>query len=96
MKNSNFHRLLERYVTESTSARETAKIEALLAAIKRKKIQFLSEETEEFLFRKISNDRISPVQITQLVKKFSKLKIGAVNWLRMKSFQVYFYKEIIS
>lgn len=68
----------------------------MLKVIKRRKIGFLSKETEEFLFCKISDDKVTPQEITLLVKGFSKLKVGAVNWRRIKPFQVYFCKDIAS
>lgn len=95
MKNSNFHRLIERYVTQKTSVNETLKIEALLKAIKGRNIHFLSEETEEFLFRKITDSKISRDEIALLVGRFSKLKVPGINWMRLKPFEVHFYKEII-
>jgi hypothetical protein len=95
MKNSDFNRLIERYVTQRTSATETAKIEAMLKAIKTRRIQFLSEETEQLLFWRIIDYKTSPKQIARLVGSFSKLRVPGINWMRLSPFEVYFYKELI-
>lgn len=95
MKNSDFNRLIERYVTQRTSATETAKIEAMLKAIKTRRIKFLSEETEQFLFWRIIDYKTSPKQIARLVGSFSKLRVPGINWMRLDPFEVYFYKELI-
>ena len=95
MKNSNFNCLIMRYVTQKTSACETVKIEAMLRVIKRRKIHFVSEETEEFLYRKTTDRKVSPEQIALMVKGFSKLKVLEINWPRIKPFRVYFNKDRI-
>lgn len=96
MKKSNFDRLILRYVTQKTSASQTAKIEAMLKAIKGRKIHFISEETEGFLYRKIMDRRISAKEVALIVKGFSKLTVPEINWLRIKPFQVYFHRDCIS
>jgi hypothetical protein len=95
MKKSNFDRLIMRYVTRKTSAGQTGKIEAMLKAIKRRKIHFVSEETEEFLYRKITDRKVSAEQIALIVKGFSKLTVPEINWLRIKPFCVYFHRDCI-
>lgn len=95
MKNSNFDRLIGWYLARKTSTRETAKIEAMLKAIKSRKIHFVSEETEEFLYQKIKDRKVSREQVGLIVKGFSKLTVPAINWLRVKPFCVYFHKDCI-
>ena len=95
MKNSNFDRLIMRYVTRKTLVGETVKIQAMLKAIKSRKIHFVSEETEEFLYQKIKDRKVSPEQIGLIVKGFSKLTVPAINWLRVKPFCIYFHKDCI-
>ena len=68
MKKSNFDRLIVRYVTRKTSAGETVRIEAMLKAIRSRRIHFVSAETEEFLYRRIKNRKVSPEQIALIVK----------------------------
>lgn len=96
MKKSNFNRLIMRYLTRKASAGQTAKIEAMLNAIKSRKIHFISEETEEFLYRKIVDRKVSAEQVVLIVKGFSKLTVPEINWLRIKPFHVYFHKDCIN
>lgn len=95
MKKSNFDRLIMRYVAQKTSAGQTTKIEAMLSAIKSREIHFISEETEEFLYRKIADRKVSAEQVVLIVKGFSKLTVPEINWLRIKPFHVYFHKDCI-
>lgn len=96
MKKSNFDRLIMRYVTRKTSVGQTAKIEAMLSAIKSRRIHFISEETEEFLYRKIADRKVSAEQVVLIVKGFSKLTVPEINWLRIKPFHVHFHKDCIN
>lgn len=93
MKTSNFDRLLERYVTRKTSKAQTEKIEAMLDAMKKKDMHWISDETEELLFQKIMDRNSKPQQIGHFVKAFSKLRVGNVEWMKFKGIDVYFSKE---
>jgi hypothetical protein len=95
MKNSHFDRLMERYVTAKTSKHETIKVEAMLKAIQHRKIHFISEETEELLYRKILDQKITADEVSITVKAFSCLKVPGINWLRIAPFEVFFCKDLI-
>lgn len=95
MKKSNFDRLIERYVTAKTSKQETIKIEAMLKAIQKRKIHFISEETEELLCGKILDQKVTANEVSITVKAFSRLKVPGINWLRIEPFDVYFCKDLI-
>lgn len=93
MKESNFDHLLQRYVTGQTSTPETRKIEAMLDSIRQRNIHWVSDETEELLFRNINNPNISPEKITEQVMGLAKLHISDVAWMKFKGMDVYFDKE---
>lgn len=95
MKKSNFDRLMERYVTAKTSKQEMIKIEAMLKAIQKRKIHFISEETEELLYRKILDQKVTANEVSTTVKGFSRLSVPGINWLRIAPFEVYFCKDLI-
>jgi hypothetical protein len=91
MKRSNLDRLLQRYICGESHMYEKIKIEVLLKEIESKGIHFLSEDTEELFFRKITNARISSDEIRMLFRNLSKLKVPRLNWLRLEAFEVYYY-----
>jgi hypothetical protein len=92
MKKSNFDRLIIRYLTKKTSKTETAKIEAMLNA-RKKPIYWLSDETREFLCKKIKNINVPPKEITRIMRNLTKMRLGEVEWMRFKGIDVYFSKE---
>jgi hypothetical protein len=95
MKKSNFDRLIMRFVIRKTSASQTAKIERMLKAAKSRKIHFISAETEECLYRKITDRRVSAEQVAPYGERLFKLTVPGINWLRIKPFCVYFHKDCI-
>lgn len=95
MKQSNFSRLIKRYVTQKTSKRETGKIEAMLETVGKRNIHFISKETEELMFSKIKSKSISQDEITRFVRSLCKVRVREVKWLRLEPFEVYFSKETI-
>lgn len=93
MKKSNFDHLIERYVTGQTSTRETLKIEAMLDAIRQRDIHWVSDETEELLFRNIQNPNVPAEKITEQVMSLAKLHISDVAWMKFNGLDVYFDKQ---
>jgi hypothetical protein len=91
MKRSNLDLLFQRYISGETCMYETIKIEVLLKEIEAKDIHFLSEDTEELFFRKITNANISSDEIRMLFGNLSKLKVPGMNWLGLEAFEVYYY-----
>ena len=95
MKKSNYDQLMMHYSTAKTSVEETVKIEAMLDAIAMREINFLSEETEEFLYQKIKDGKATEEDVSLIIRRLSKLKVPGVNWLKLEPFEVFFLKEII-
>lgn len=93
MKKSNFDHLIQRYVTAQTSTPETLKIQAMLHAIRQRDIHWVSDETEELLFRNIQNPNVPPEKITQQVMGLARLHISDVAWMKFKGIDVYFDKQ---
>ncbi|HPM29966.1 MAG TPA: hypothetical protein PLJ60_06495 [Chryseolinea sp.] len=93
MKTSNFDKLMSRYVLDKTSALETIKIEAMLNARKGKAIHWLSDETEELLFRKISDNTVMQQEVADIMKNLTKLNVGGVRWMKFRGMEIYFSKE---
>ncbi len=91
MKRSNLERLLQRYICGESHTDEKIKIEVLLKEIEEKGIHFLSEDTEDLFFRKITNARISSDEIRMLFRNLSKLKVPGLKWPRLEAFEVYYY-----
>jgi hypothetical protein len=75
MKRSNLDLLFQRYICGETCLDETIKIEVLLKEIEARGIHFLSVDTEELLFRKITDAKISSDEIPAFVRNLSKLKV---------------------
>lgn len=95
MEMSHFDRLMERYVARETSKQETIKIEAMLEAIHKRNIHFISEETEGLLYEKIVDQRVAANEVSFTVAAFSKLRVPGVDWLRIAPLEVYFCKNLI-
>lgn len=93
MKKSNYNRLTEKYVCQTTSRKETLKIESMLEAIAEREIHFIAEEAEELLFQKIKDNKVQANEITLLVRGLCKLRVSEVQWMRFKGMDVYFAKE---
>jgi len=84
---------MERYVTRQTSEHETRKIEAFLKAVGKRKIHWISDETEEQLYRNICDKNILPEDITRQVKNLVKLCVNGVEWIKFTGMDVYFDKS---
>ncbi len=93
MKQNNLDRLYLQYITGKTSPLRTKKIEASLAAIKKRNIHWMSDETEELLSQKIRDQKSSPKEVHDFIKSLSKMRIADVKWMRFKGIDVYFSKE---
>jgi hypothetical protein len=93
MKTSNFEHLIQLYVARETPRGQTTKIETMLEVIKEKDIHWLSDETEELLFRKIKDSKIAPAEIGRFVKGLSKLRVSNLKWMKFKGMYIYFSEE---
>lgn len=65
----------------------------MLDAIWQRDIHWVSDETEELLFRNIKNPNVPPEMITRQVMGLARLHIFDVAWMKFKGMHVYFDKE---
>lgn len=86
-------RLMHRYVTKLTSESETKKVETFLKAVAKRKIQWISDETEELLCDNIRDKKVRPKDINQQVKNLVKLHVGEIEWMNFTGIGVYFDKS---
>ena len=68
MKQSNFDRMIEQYVSQKLRKVKPAKLKRCWMPLKSETFIFISDETEELLVQKIKDSKIQPEEIALFVK----------------------------
>lgn len=76
MGNSDFDRLLFRYLHHQTSETETTRIEEVFDALHKRKVQFITAEGERLIYQEITQS--GPVDLERLIEAMYELWTGGV------------------
>jgi hypothetical protein len=63
MKETNFDKLLARYLQHETSTLETQRIEQLFEELKKRNVEFITSNGEELIYQEITQDKEANIDL---------------------------------